>query len=154
MEKNKIYDSAGEVELIYNTLNKLHMDSVAVKNSGIVYEAFKGIFDKRKINHSERFYAFFLNGGNKIVGYSLISIGGLNSTIVDLRIIFQNALLLNASGFCVAHNHPSGRLTASVEDIALTKRIKEAGIVMNIKLIDHLIIVEDDYYSFSDNGYI
>ena len=72
--------------------------------------------------------------------------------MTDVRILFKNAVLLTASGVIVAHNHPSGNLNPSESDVKITKKIKEAGNLLDIQLLDHLIIYDSDYYSFADNG--
>ena len=107
----------------------------------------------------EEFWAIYLNIKKKVVGKQRISSGGLSDTTVDLRLIFKGALEKNAVCLAVAHNHPSGVLTPSLNDIELTQRIKKAGDIMHIKLIEHLIVgirpnCEADYYSFAENGKI
>jgi DNA repair protein RadC len=81
-----------------------------------------------------------------------VSKGGISGTVTDVRIILKNAVLLTASGVIVAHNHPSGNLNPSESDIKITTKIKEAGNLLDIQLLDHLIIYDSDYYSFADNG--
>jgi DNA repair protein RadC len=81
-----------------------------------------------------------------------VSKGGISGTVTDVRIILKNAVLMTASGVIVAHNHPSGNLNPSESDIKITSNIKEAGNLLDIQLLDHLIIYDSDYYSFADNG--
>jgi len=101
----------------------------------------------------ERFYALYLNRGNKVLGVSLISVGGMSATIADVRLIFATGLKCLASSIILAHNHPSGRKQASASDIALTKKITEAGKILDILVMDHLIVTpEYDYFSFADEG--
>ncbi len=105
----------------------------------------------------EEFWAVYLNIKKRVVGKARISSGGISDTTVDLRMVFKGALEKNAVCLAVAHNHPSGILTPSNNDIELTQRIKKAGEIMHIKLIDHLIVgitpnCKSDYYSFSENG--
>jgi len=100
----------------------------------------------------EEFWALFLNNSNKVVAKSQISKGGLTATIVDIRLVFKRALELASVGIIVCHNHPSGKLQPSNADKNLTQRIKEAGITLDIKLLDHLIITEKAYFSFADEG--
>lgn len=78
--------------------------------------------------------------------------GGINGTIMDTRRIFQAALKANASGIIIAHNHPSGQLTASDADITITRKIKEAGKFLDIPLLDHMIFTSEKYYSLADEG--
>jgi len=154
MRKYKIHDSVGEVELIYTKKESVLNNLDKIKRSSHLDLLFRQIFDIRKIKHSEKVYALYIDNSNKILGYAMISSGGLTASIVDVRIIFQNALLLNATRIILAHNHPSGSLNPSDEDKDLTRRIKEAGKILNISLLDHIIITEYSYYSFADNGLI
>lgn len=101
---------------------------------------------------TEEFWAIFLNQSNKVINISQLTQGGINQSIVDIRILFKNALDHFATGIIVAHNHPSGNLKPSSEDIHITKKIKEAGNLMNIQLLDHLIITQNSYLSFADEN--
>ena len=105
----------------------------------------------------EEFWAIYITQRNKISWKQRIGSGGLTQTTVDLRIIFRAALEHNAVSIAVVHNHPSGRLQPSQPDKDLTRRIAEAGNLLHIKLIDHLIVGilpngKRDYFSFADNG--
>ena len=103
------------------------------------------------LNHEE-FFCIFLNRANKVLKVDQISKGGVSGTVTDVRIIFKNAVLVTASGVIVAHNHPSGNLNPSESDVKITRKIKEAGEILDVQLLDHLIIHDSDYYSFADNG--
>jgi DNA repair protein RadC len=100
----------------------------------------------------EEFWVLFLNNSNKVVSKNQISKGGLTATIVDIRLVFKSALELASVGIIVCHNHPSGKLQPSTADKQLTQKIKEAGIILDIKLLDHLIITEKAYFSFADEN--
>jgi DNA repair protein RadC len=100
----------------------------------------------------EEFWVLFLNNSNKVVAKSQISKGGLTATIVDVRLVFKRALELSSVGIIVCHNHPSGKLEPSNADKQLTQKIKAAGVTLDIKLLDHLIITEKAYFSFADEG--
>lgn len=102
----------------------------------------------------EVFYVLYLSTANAVIRFEHIGKGGLSSTVADIRIILKNALLNNASKLIVAHNHPSGNLKASREDIAMTDKLKEAARLMDIKLLDHLIIGGNNYSSMADEGLI
>jgi len=104
--------------------------------------------------HREYFYIMLLNRSNQILGFSQISMGGISGTVTDVRIIFQTAIKGNASGIILAHNHPSGNLSASEADTAITKKIKEAGKLLDITLLDHMIITEESYLSMADDNLI
>jgi DNA repair protein RadC len=102
--------------------------------------------------NEEEFRIILINKANKVIGIELMSTGGRAGTVADPRVIFKSALLSNATSVVVAHNHPSGNLKPSMEDISLTKKLKEAGNFLEIKLLDHLIITNKGYYSFADEG--
>lgn len=107
--------------------------------------------DLQELSHEE-FFVLYLNRGNYLIQKKRISIGGVSETIADGKIIFKVALELNASGIILAHNHPSGQLFPSDADKQLTRRLKEFGKLIDIAILDHLIISEQGYYSFSDEG--
>jgi DNA repair protein RadC len=100
----------------------------------------------------EEFWVLFLNNSNKVLAKTQISKGGLTATIVDVRLLFKKALELTSVGLIVCHNHPSGKLIPSNADKQITQKIKEAGETLDIKLLDHLIVTEKDYFSFADQG--
>jgi DNA repair protein RadC len=100
----------------------------------------------------EEFYCVYLNRSNKVLKIEQVSKGGISGTVTDIRIILKTAVLNTASGLIVSHNHPSGNLNPSESDTKITKKIKEAGNLMDVQLLDHLIICNSEYYSFADNG--
>jgi DNA repair protein RadC len=102
----------------------------------------------------EEFWVLFLNRSNKVVGRMKLSQGGISGTVTDVRIVMKKAIEFLASGIIVCHNHPSGNMMPSESDTRITQKIKEAGNLMDISLLDHLIISGKDYYSFADNGEI
>lgn len=95
-----------------------------------------------------------LNRAIKVLGLFEVSTGGVSGTVADPKIIFTAALKDGASGIIVAHNHPSGNLTASQSDIDLTRKLKEAGKFLEIQLLDHVIVTTEGYFSFADEGLI
>lgn len=101
----------------------------------------------------EYLYMICMNVKNKIVGVFEISHGNVNSSVVGVREVFQKALLANAVSIIVMHNHPSGDCTPSAEDIRVTKRMKDAGDILGVQLLDH-IIIGDNYCSLKEKGYI
>jgi len=120
-----------------------------VTTSRDVFEYLKS--DLLDIPHEE-FWILVLNRANRIIKKHQISQGGVAGTVADPKIIFKIALEELASGIILAHNHPSGNLTASQADIALTKKIKEAGKLLEIQVLDHVIIAGQKYFSFADEG--
>lgn len=101
---------------------------------------------------TEEFWAIFLNNSNKVIHVSQLTQGGISQSIVDVRVLFKTALEHFSTGIIIAHNHPSGSLKPSKEDINITKKIKEGGNVLSIQLLDHIIITQNSYFSFSDAG--
>ena len=100
----------------------------------------------------EVFAVIFLNRANKINHFEIISKGGITGTVADPRVILKKALEEDATSIVLCHNHPSGNLKPSVADEVLTKKIKEAAGYFDIKIIDHIIVSEDGFYSFADDG--
>ena len=100
----------------------------------------------------EEFWMLLLNRANKVLGREQVSIGGTGSTIVDAKIVFRKAIEGQASSLILCHNHPSGKLQPSQMDLTLTKRLKKAGELIDIPVLDHLIISDGGYYSFADEG--
>lgn len=100
----------------------------------------------------ESFYAIYLNHANKVLGYGCISSGGRTSTTVDPRLVFEAALLHRATRLLLCHNHPSGNLRPSHADIAMTHRLKEAGRLLDIEIMDHLIVADTGYFSLREDG--
>src|SRR4030043_1784557 len=98
-------------------------------------------WDLDSIEHIEEFKLMLMTRSNKVLGIASISKGGISGTVSDIRIILQYAIKSNASGIIICHNHPSGNLQPSESDIAITRKVKESGSVMDIQLLDHLIIV-------------
>lgn len=100
----------------------------------------------------EEFWIILLNNANKVVSHFQLSKGGITGTLVDVRLVFKAALASGAVGIILAHNHPSGLLKPSDADRQVTTKIKIAGDQLDIKILDHLIITDKGYFSFSDEG--
>lgn len=116
-------------------------------------EYLRSLYEAGQLGHIERFFILLLNRNNKVLGAHLVSIGGVAGTVVDPKVIFQAALLANASGVILCHNHPSGNLTPSPQDFEITKKVKEAGKFLDIAVSDHIILSpEGSYFSFADEG--
>jgi len=141
-----------EVELRYRT-NVPPKDRAQVKSSQDAYEIFLASWNRNTIEYFEEFKALFLNRNNKVLGITTITKGSTTGTIVDVKQLLQYALKTNASSIIVAHNHPSGNLDPSEADKAITKKIIAGCEAIELKLLDHLIIVhEGGYFSFADEG--
>ncbi len=100
----------------------------------------------------EEFWILFLDNAHQIIQKKQVSIGGKTAALVDARIVYKLALEYGATAIVLGHNHPSGTLTPSTSDKIVTQRLKEAGITLEIKLLDHLIITEKNYFSFADES--
>ena len=99
----------------------------------------------------EEFWAIYLNQSNRVIRKERLSAGGLTSALVDVRMIMKEAILCNATGMIIAHNHPSGNEKPSGEDNRITEQVKKAADTLNIRLLDHVITTSNTYYSYMDN---
>jgi len=124
-------------------------DVLQIKCSGDVAEIFRPVM--ADLRHEE-FWILFLNRSNRVISRMKLSQGGISGTVTDVRLVLKNAVEHLASGIIVCHNHPSGNLNPSESDTRITQKIKEAGMLLDIQLLDHIIISGNDYYSFADNG--
>lgn len=124
-------------------------ENIQIKCSKDVADIFQPLLSD--LSHEE-FWILYLNRSNKVVSRIKLSQGGISGTVTDVRIVMKKAIECLASGIILCHNHPSGNLNPSESDSKITQKIKEAGTLMDIQLLDHLIISEKDYYSFADNG--
>ncbi len=102
----------------------------------------------------EEFWILILNRANQVIKEEYLSKGGISGTVVDVRLICKSAIENNASGIIMAHNHPSGQIEPSEQDKAITKKLKQAISLFDISLLDHLIIGDQNYFSFADNNMV
>lgn len=116
------------------------------------YQIFLHQWDKDTIELLEEFKIMLLNRHNKVLGVAGISIGGLDRTVVDPKVVFTIALKAKASSVILAHNHPSGNVNTSLVDTQVTTKLKQGGQLLDINIIDHLIITNDGFYSYADEG--
>lgn len=128
------------------------LDSLRISSPEKMAETIETVFQLKEAA-SEHFGMFSLNNKNKIVGAHLLFIGTLNSASTHPREVFKAAMLNNAASIIVFHNHPSGDPTPSGEDIAMTERLAEAGAIIGIRLLDH-IIIGDTFVSLAEQGFI
>ncbi len=141
-----------EIDISYQPTIK-PSERLAVSASADAEKVFRKIWNQ-PLELRECFYALFLNRANKVLGYYLVSVGGITGTVVDVRTVFQAALKANACSVIFAHNHPSGNMQPSDADILLTRKLKEAGKILEISVLDHLILLPEGYYSMADQGLI
>ncbi|MFV8322735.1 RadC family protein [Flavobacterium sp. LB3P21] len=120
-----------------------------VTSSKIIFEIMQPIIGE--LPHEE-FWIIYLNNSNKVIAKSQLSKGGITGTLVDVRIVFKTALEMGATGLILCHNHPSGTLIPSDADKQITRKLKLAGDSLEIKVLDHLIVTEKNYFSFVDEG--
>lgn len=140
-----------EVELVYKTKVKPseRPKISSVKDS---YKLLKELWNENTIEMQEEFKVMLLNRGNKVIGIYEASAGGLTGTVADPRLILAAAIKSLAVSIILSHNHPSGNLKPSRADEELTQKIKVAASYHDIKVIDHIIITSEGYYSFADEG--
>lgn len=157
LETNMYTDSlvgaflAGEVKLTYaNKIKKA--DRSKLSSSDKAVELLRKIFTEDTIELREQFAFILLNRANEVIGWYNLSVGSISGTVADVRYIVQCAILANASGVILAHNHPSGALQPSQSDIVLTDKIAKACLLFDINVLDHVIVTTDSFYSFADNG--
>ena len=141
-------DLVGEIAVRYKPKT---VPATSITQSCEAVEFLRPLFENI-ISYRERFYVLLLNRANKVLGWVHIGEGGISGVLVDIKIIFQHALLANASSMILAHNHPSGNLKPSKEDITITRKIQQAGKIMEITVLDHVIVTWEGYYSFADEG--
>ncbi|MBL4593472.1 MAG: JAB domain-containing protein [Flavobacteriales bacterium] len=149
----KQLETIGNVtEITINYRNKVKLTKAPqVCCSYDAYQILKKAWSDR-IEHIEEFVILLLNRANKVLGLVKISQGGMSETVADSRIIFQAALVASASGIILSHNHPSGNLKPSLNDLQLTNKLKKIGYQMDLPILDHLIITPVSYFSFADEG--
>lgn len=123
-----------------------------VTNSKESYNLFMKRWDMDKFYLVEEMYALFLNRSNRVLGIMPISSGGYSGTVVEIRLLLTVALKCAATGIILAHNHPSGSKQPSMADEQLTRKIKEAASFHDIGILDHIIVSDDSYFSFADEG--
>ena len=129
-------------------------DRKQVLDSYTAYKIFKESFSDDTIDYRETFKVLYLNHNCQVLGCSTISEGGITNTLADVRMILQGALLTNATGMILAHNHPSGSTRPSRQDDELTRKVVDAARLLDIKVADHIILTSEDFYSYNDEGRI
>lgn len=141
-----------EISISYK--RELPLINTAITTSQLAYKAFLRSWDKGLIEYTEEFKVIYTNRANEPLGIYHLSKGGISATLVDIKILMAIALKSAASGILIAHNHPSGNLNPSSQDLALTKKIKNACEMLDIKLLDHIILTANAYTSLADSGHI
>jgi DNA repair protein RadC len=142
-----------EIQLSYKTRIKAS-DRPKIACSEDAYNILKEYWNEGTMELREEFKILLLNRANRVLGIVNISTGGVSGTIADPKIIFSSALKANASSLILSHNHPSGNLKPSQTDLTLTSNLTKAGKLLEIPVLDHLIITDESYYSWADQGFI
>lgn len=158
-EVQEMYQSANQEGLTLFRLTKTQQlnfsGSKKIRQSAdaekILRDIYKGV---GSMGIFESMYALFLNKANVVIGYAKLSEGGISGTVLDNTILFKYAINCLASGIILCHNHPSGNLNPSEADKKVTRSAVQAGQILKIAVLDHLIMTEDSYFSFADNGLI
>jgi DNA repair protein RadC len=145
-----------EIQLKYVPTNTKIRDYGKIKSSKDAYDFIYSLYDPDTIGLKETFIVIFLNRASNIIGYNIHSSGGIDGTVIDIRLIIATALKCAATSIIIAHNHPSGNLEPSVQDKKSTTNLNQALEIFNICLIDHLILSPNErkYNSFVDVGLI
>lgn len=138
-----------EIQVSYNTNSRVKQK---ITSSASAYEILKANWNEGRLELQEEFKVLLLNRANDVLGIYNMSMGSVSGTVVDIRLLFAVALKCNASGILISHNHPSGNLNPSEADIEITKKIKQASELFDMRMIDHIIITHLGYYSFLDSG--
>jgi DNA repair protein RadC len=125
------------------------VELIKITSSKMIFEIMQPIIGE--LPHEE-FWIIYLNNSNKVLSKSQLSKGGITGTLVDVRIVFKTALEIGATALILCHNHPSGTLVPSDADKHITNKLKIAGDSLEIKVLDHLIVTENNYFSFVDEG--
>ena len=148
------YNNSGNITEIQATYKAKVKPSERAKisSSRDTYQVLMNAFDQDKIEMREEFIIILLNRANKVLGWVQISSGGVSSTVADVKLIFGIALQMQASAIILSHNHPSGNLKPSQADYDTTKKLKQAGVIMDIPILDHLICTPEGYTSMADEG--
>lgn len=150
MSEKTLYDfKISEIELTYRNYIP-PIERLTVNKADLAYQLFLKTWDPGKIDLLEQFKVMLLNNACHLLGIATVSTGGIAHCIADQRLIFGTALKAMATNIIVAHNHPSGNLEPSPEDIRLTTKLLEAGRLLDVHLSDHLIITRDRFTSLRE----
>lgn len=148
--KAKACEILASIELGKRINNKINnINQIKIYSSESIFNYYK---DKLSDKLQEHFYCIYLDTKNHIIKDKLLFIGTINQSLVHPREVFKEAYLLSATSIICIHNHPSGNVNPSNNDIIITKQLKEVGKLLGINVLDHIIIGKDTYYSFNDNG--
>jgi DNA repair protein RadC len=147
----KIYKSYSRRIELKSIINEEYFSKVKITNSKDSSNYIRQFY-KDDISIYESVFILMLNTANNTIGWAKVAQGGVNATVLDPKIVLKFAIDTLASGIIIAHNHPSGQLKPSTADDAITTKIKNACNILDINFLDHIILTEDSYYSYADEG--
>ena len=145
-----VYKTTIEEICLKNAKGEIH--KVKIKSSSELAHYFREMFDQETLEVYEQVMVLFLNNANNTIAWYKASQGGITGTVIDVRLVMKAALNCYATSMAIAHNHPSGILVPSDADKSITNKLRQAGNVLDIKVLDHIIITTESYFSFSDDG--
>lgn len=146
-----IFNKVAEIQVSYhNDVPAYQRPKVTCSDDAYCY--FMRQWEQDQFDYCEKFKVMLLNRANLVLGIVTISSGGIAGTVADPKMVFGPALKAASSSVLLGHNHPSGNLTPSQADIKLTQKLKEAGQLLDLPVLDHLILTRDGFYSFADEG--
>lgn len=152
MERNIVFPgTVAEIRLSYSSKVK-PSQRAKITCSSDVADVLRIKWKKNRLGFVEEFKVLLLTRSNQVIGIVPISQGGISGTVADPKLIFAAALKANASSLILSHNHPSGNLKPSEADIRLTRKLKEAGQFLDLPILDHIILTQEGYFSFADEG--
>jgi DNA repair protein RadC len=142
------YNNYGQVSVHKFYIKEKVKSSNQLSTPKAVYKEMKEL----ALADQESLWVIYVNTKNMILGKDMVSLGGIDSAGVDMRILFRRILLNNATSFFIVHNHPSNEIEPSKADIKLTEKIKQSAELLQLRFLDHIIVAENSYYSFSNKG--
>ena len=141
-----------KVDEIKVSLRRTDIPRAKIGQSNDAYEFLKQLYDEETVELFEQVIVLYLNRANTVVSWQLFAIGGIDGTIIDIRIIHSTALKTVANAVILSHNHPSGNTSPSHKDIEVTRRLKDSLLISEITLLDHIIVTKVGYCSLADEG--
>ena len=145
----KDYNTMPEITIKYK---KSRAISVQIKGSQDSAQVLRQMYDADTLEYCESAIVIYLDNANQTLGWQKVGIGGMTGVVMDPRTIFSTALKIGACALILSHNHPSGNKKPSRADIEMTQNAVQAGKLLSIKVLDHIIITANEYFSFADNG--
>ena len=146
-----VLNTVAEIELVYK--NKVKpSERPRINSTRDAYQILLQTWNANKIEFVEQFKVVLMNRAHRVLGIYEMSTGGISGTVADPKLVFMAALKANACCLILSHNHPSGNLRPSQADEALTRKIADAGKLLDILVMDHIIVTNEGYYSFADEG--